>query len=126
MLEITTGISLPYAATIGDGLYIGHYGCIGVHEKVVIGKNCNISQGVSIGVSGYGENRGVPIIGDEVYIASNAVIAGKIKIGDGAVIAAGALILKDVPEKAVMIGNPARLASMEGSKKYIEFQGDDF
>src|SRR5205085_4361981 len=73
LIEITTGICLPYTAVIGPGLYIGHFGNIILNGKAVLGSNCNLSQGVTIGVSGRGAQRGVPRIGDRVYFGANAI-----------------------------------------------------
>lgn len=53
-IEITTGISIPASAFIGHSFYIGHFGGIILNAKSIIGNNCNISQGVTIGVSGIG------------------------------------------------------------------------
>jgi serine O-acetyltransferase len=119
VIEIITGISLPASASIGHSFYIGHFGPIIVHPAAVIGNNCNISQGVTIGISGRDANRGVPVIGDRVYIGPNAVIAGKIKVGDHAVIGALTLVVKDVPENAVVSGVPAIVISLKGSEGYI-------
>nr|MBP9793883.1 serine acetyltransferase [Flavobacterium sp.] len=52
IIEMTTGISIPASVTIGDSFYIGHFGGIILNAKSIIGNNCNISQGVTIGVSG--------------------------------------------------------------------------
>lgn len=52
IVEIMTGISIPYSVKIGKGLYIGHFAGIYINEDVVIGENCNLSQGVTIGVGG--------------------------------------------------------------------------
>ncbi|WP_170108163.1 serine O-acetyltransferase [Flavobacterium sediminis] len=118
-IEITTGISIPASAVIGHSFYIGHFGGIILNANVLMGDNCNISQGVTIGVSGQGSKRGVPIIGDEVYIGANAVLAGKIAIGNKAVIGACSLVTTDVPENAVMLGVPAVKISDKGSTGYI-------
>ena len=81
--------------------------------------NCNISQGVTIGVSGLGEKRGVPIIGNNVYIAANAVCAGKIVIEDNVLIGACSLVNKDVAKNSTVVGVPAIVVSDKGSKGYI-------
>jgi serine O-acetyltransferase len=120
LIEILTGVSLPYAASLGPGLYIGHFGNIIVNEATVMGSCCNLSQGVTIGVSGRGEKRGVPVIGDRVYIGANAVVAGKIEIGDDAVIAANSLVSESVPPSATMIGVPAKVVNFRGSGDYID------
>lgn len=106
-VEIATGICLPREAVIGPGLYIGHFGGVVLHPHVALGANCNISQGVTIGVSGRGDSRGVPVIGERVYVAPHAVIAGKVIVGDGASISANSLVLCDVPAGALAQGVPA-------------------
>lgn len=118
-IEIATGISIPASAKIGHSFYIGHFGGIILNAKVSIGNNCNISQGVTIGVSGQGGKRGVPVIGNDVYIGANAVLAGKISIQDNAVIGACSLVTTDVEENAVMLGVPAIKISEKGSKGYL-------
>lgn len=118
-IEIVTGISLPYSAKIGEQFYIGHFGGIIINSKAVIGNNCNISQGVTIGVNGKGVNRGVPIIGDNVYIGANAVIAGNLKIGDNAVIGANSLVTSSVDSNSTVLGVPAIKVSDNNSEHYI-------
>ena len=119
VVEIVTGITLPSRALIGPGLYIGHHGNIIVHEDAVIGSNCNISQGVTIGTSGRGARRGSPRIGDRVYIATNAVVVGRIVVGDEALIAANSLVTRDVEARTTVMGVPARLVKRRGSSEYI-------
>lgn len=118
-VEVFTGITLPYSAQIGEGLYIGHHSGIIINASAVIGDNCNISQGVTIGVSGRAENRGVPIIGDRVYIGVNAVIAGNINIGDGVVIGANSLVVANVENNTTVLGVPAVKFSDHNSEDYI-------
>lgn len=118
-IEIITGISIPYTASIGDGFYIGHFGQIVINANAVIGNNCNISQGCTIGVSGTGEHRGVPIIGDNVYIGANATIVGKIEIASGTVIGANSLVNRSVEEKCTVLGVPAIVVSNKDSSNYI-------
>jgi serine O-acetyltransferase len=119
LIEISTGISIPASVQIDHSFYIGHFGGIILNANAIIGNNCNISQGVTIGVSGINENRGVPIIGNNVYIGANAVIAGKIKIGNNVLIGACSFVNNDVEENAVMLGVPAIKISNNGSFNYI-------
>lgn len=119
-VEIVTGITLPHQATIGPGLYIGHYGNIIVSPEAVIGHTCNLSQGVTIGVSGRGRRRGVPVIGNRVYIAAHAVVAGKVSIGDDAVIAANSLVIGDVEAHTTVMGVPAQMTNTHGSEAYLD------
>lgn len=118
-IEIITGISLPYSAKIGHSFYIGHFGNIIINANSIVGDNCNISQGVTIGVSGRGKNRGVPTIGNNVYVGANATIVGKIKIGDNAVIGANSLVVKDVLPGTTVVGVPAQVISGNDSTGYI-------
>jgi len=119
IIEILTGISLPYAAIIGECFYIAHYGHIIIHPKAIIGDNCNIAQGVTIGVSGRGDRRGVPVIGNNVFIAANAVIAGKIFVGDNSVIGANSLVVKNIAQGITVVGVPAVKVSDNNSEAYI-------
>lgn len=119
IIEITTGISIPASVQIGHSFYIGHFGGIILNGKTSIGNNCNISQGVTIGVSGQGEQRGVPKIGNNVYIGANAVLIGNIAIEDNVLIGANSLIKMNVSRDAVMLGVPAIAISEKGSEGYI-------
>ncbi len=118
-VEILTGISIPASTKIGHSFYIGHFGGIIINSNAVIGNDCNISQGVTIGVSGRGDQRGVPIIGDRVYMGANAVLAGKITIGNDVVIAANSLIIQDVESGITVAGVPAVKISSNNSADYI-------
>jgi len=117
-VEIMTGVSLPAHAQIGPGLYIGHFGNIIIHPDTVMGANCALSQGVTIGVLG-GERQGVPRLGNNVYVGAGAKILGPITIGDGAVIGANAVVVRDVPAGATAVGVPARNI-LRGDKRQDE------
>lgn len=113
-----TGIHLFPETPIGPGLYIGHYGGIWISPLATLGANCNISQGVVIGVAGTGRDR-APILGDRVWVGPNAVITGPVKVGSGAVIAAASLVTTHIPENAVAIGVPTKILSYTGSANLI-------
>lgn len=106
LLKILWGIELPRSARIGPGLYIGHFGGIIISPAAVIGSNCNLSQSITIGVSGTGERRGVPTIGNNVYIAPGARIFGKISIGDNVKIGANAVVYANIPDNSVVTLSP--------------------
>lgn len=118
-LQIKFGIAISFKAKIGPGLYIGHHGGIVTNEEMQIGKNCNLSHDVTIGVSRRGERAGVPIIGDNVYIGPGAKIFGKITIGNNSAIGANCVVTKDIPENGVVVGIPGKVISYEGSAGYI-------
>jgi serine O-acetyltransferase len=119
MMEIVAGISIPATAKIGHSFYIGHFGGILISPEAIIGTNCNISQGVSIGVSGLGEKRGIPVIGNNVYIGANSVVAGKIIIGNNVLIGACSMVNRSLSDADVALGVPAVVVSQNGSKGYI-------
>ncbi len=93
------------------GTYFPHPLGIVIHKDTIIGKNCTILQNVTIGKGKYNSltGRDVPVIGNNVAIAANAVILGGVTIADNAFIGAGAVVVKDVPQSAVVVGNPARI-----------------
>jgi serine O-acetyltransferase len=113
------GIMIPSVTKIDKGFYIGHFSCIVVSPDAIIGKNVNISQGVTIGRASRGEKEGAAIISDEVYIGPGAKIVGKIIIGNNVAIGANAVVTKDVPPNAVVGGIPAKIISMHGAEGYI-------
>ena len=117
--EIMYGIHIRSEIDIGPGLFIGHFGNIFVGGDTSIGKNCNLSQGVTIGYAGRGENWGLPEIGDNVYIAPGAKIFGKLKIGNNVAIGANAVVTKDLPDNAVAAGIPAKIINYNGSQDFI-------
>lgn len=99
---------IPYTAKIGKGTKFG-YGAIGVvvHARAVIGNNCCIGPNVTIG--GRSGHKAVPVIGDNVNISTGSKVLGSIYIGNNAVIGANAVVIKDVPENAVVAGVPAKI-----------------
>jgi serine O-acetyltransferase len=116
--KVVFGIDLGQAS-IGEGFYIAHHGTIVVNPQVVIGKNCNISQGVTIGKANTGPKAGVPVLGDFVYIGPGAKIFGNIRIGNNVAIGANSVVTTDVPDNGVVVGVPARVVSYDGSTGYI-------
>ena len=87
---------------------------------MTIGDNLNIAAGVTIGKTNRGDKMGVPTIGNKVWIGTNAVIVGKITIGDDVLIAPNAYVNFDVPSHSVVIGNPAVIHEREeATKGYI-------
>lgn len=100
--------SIPYECKIGRNSFLG-YGGIGVviHKNAVIGDNVNIGSNVTIG--GRSNQTAVPVIGNDVYIATGAKILGDICIGDRVVIGANAVVISDVPSDCVVAGVPAKI-----------------
>jgi serine acetyltransferase len=104
-IEIITSIELPADCEIGPGLYIGHFGPLIINGRTKLGRNCNLSQGVTIGTVQRGERQGVPVIGDGVYIGPNAILIGGIEIGHDVAIGAGSVVTNSIPPLAVVAGD---------------------
>lgn len=114
------GIQIPYCTQVGPGFYIGHFGGIVVNGRVSIGRNCNLSHGVTIGLSNRGSRKGWPTIGDNVYIGPGAKIFGAVRIGNNVAIGANSVVTRDVPDNTVVVGIPAQVISHEGAAGYVE------
>jgi serine O-acetyltransferase len=123
--EYKFGISIDYRTEIGPGFYVGHFGTIVINGRARIGRNCNVSQGITIGVSNRGDRKGVPTIGDNVYIGPGAKLFGAIHVGDNVAVGANCVVTKDVPDSSVVVGVPGRVISQDGSKGYINKTGYD-
>jgi serine O-acetyltransferase len=113
--QIKYGFQIYPETQIGEGFYLGHWGSLVINPKTKIGKNCNIAQGVTIGQQNRGKNEGYPVIGDKVWIGPNAVIVGKINIGNNVLIAPNAFVNFDVPDNCVVSGNPAKIYPNENA-----------
>jgi serine O-acetyltransferase len=104
-VEITTGISIPVEATIGKGLRIHHFGGIIIHPQVIIGEECVVYHGVTLG--DLGVRGGAPRIGNRVVIGAGAKVIGPIDIGDDSRIGANAVVVNAVPRGHIAVGVPA-------------------
>lgn len=121
-VRAATGIVLDVDARIGPGFYIGHFGSTFVGPGVVIGRNCSLGQTCVLSGDGSWPETSAPIIGDRVYLAVGVKIIGPYRVGDDAAVGANAVIFDDVPEKATMVGNPARCVNTNGSAKYLRLR----
>jgi serine O-acetyltransferase len=122
--EVLTGIELPPSVEVGAGLYIAHGGTLVVASKAVLGANCTLTHGVTIGHRGGGRQKGdCPVIGDRVYIGPGAAVVGPITVSEDALIGVGAVVVRSVPPRAVVAGNPARVLSLKGSFDLVEYAG---
>ena len=104
-VRLAYDIHLRLSADIGPGLYIGHFGGV-LLDRCRIGTHCSISQSTRIHP---GESASGPILGDRVWIGAHAQIIGAYNIGSGSTISAGAIVTRDIPERTLCMGNPARV-----------------
>ena len=109
-----TGIEIHPGATIGKGLFIDHGTGVVIGETTVIGDNCTIYQNVTLGGTGKDTGKRHPTLGNNVLVGSGAKVLGPFKVGDNARIAAGAVVLSEVPANATAVGVPARVVKVNG------------
>lgn len=115
------GIQTHWRLNVGKGLYIGHFGSIIINGTVTIGDNCNINQGVTIGIENRGKRKGVPTIGNKVWFGANSVVVGNITVGNNVLIAPLTFVNFDVPSDSIVIGNPAKIISdKKATEHYID------
>lgn len=109
------GIDISPKTQIGSGFYVGHAWGININPHAVLGKNINIHKGATIGRTNRGKFKGVPTIGDNVFIGINATVVGGINIGEDVFIAPNSFVNRDVPSHTMVIGNPAQYFPRENA-----------
>ena len=107
-----TGIEIHPAAQIGKGLFIDHGTGVVIGETTIIGDNCTIYQGVTLGGTGKDKGKRHPTIGNNVMIGSGAKVLGPFKVGDNSKIAANAVVLNEVPPNSTCVGVPGRIVAI--------------
>ncbi len=104
-----TGIEIHPAAKIGRGLFIDHGAAVVIGETAEVGDGCTIYQGVTLGGTGKNTGKRHPTLGNNVMVGAGAKVLGPFKVGDNAKIAAGAVVLKEVPADSTAVGIPAKI-----------------
>lgn len=113
------GIAIPEYTVIGPGLFINRFGGIYIHGDAIMGCNINVTHGVLLGQTNRGARAGAPIVGDRSFLGAGAKILGRVTLGHDSAVGANAVVTKDVPDKGVVGGIPAKLLSQDGSDGYI-------
>ena len=111
-----TGIEIHPGAKIGRRLVIDHGTGVVIGETAEIGDDVLIYQGVTLGGTGKDHGKRHPTIGNNVMISAGAKVLGPFKVGDNSRVAAGAVVLKEVPENCTVVGVPARIVRRDGLK----------
>ena len=117
-----TGIEIHPGAKIGRRLVIDHGMGIVIGETAEVGDDCLIYHGVTLGGTGKDQGKRHPTLGNNVLLSTGSKVLGPFKVGDGARIAANAVVLKEIPENATAVGVPARVVRIAGEK--TNFVGD--
>lgn len=115
-----TGIEIHPGATIGKGLVIDHGTGVVIGETAEIGDNVTIYQGVTLGGTGKDTGKRHPTIGNNVMIGAGAKVLGPFKVGDNSRIAAGAVVLSEVPSDSTAVGVPARVVKRGGVRLELD------
>jgi serine O-acetyltransferase len=118
-LKVKYGFDISYRTQIGNGFYIGHFGNVVIHGDTIIGNNCNISQGITFGVSNAGSRIGVPKIGNNVFVGPGACIFGNINIGNHVTIGANAVVTDDIPDFHTVLSPVTTIINKDLSSFYI-------
>ena len=112
--KFCTGVEIHPGAKIGTGVFIDH-GCgIVIGETAEVGDGCTLYQGVTLGGTGKDTGKRHPTLGKNVTVGSGAKVLGPFTIGDNSKIAAGAVVLKEIPPNATAVGVPAQVVKLDG------------
>lgn len=115
-----TGIEIHPGATIGRRVFIDHGMGVVIGETAVIGDDCTLYHGVTLGGTSWNKGKRHPTLEQGVVIGAGAKVLGPITIGKGAKIGSNAVVVKDVPENATAVGIPARILEQESNKQRDE------
>lgn len=116
LVRFFTGIEIHPGAQIGRRFFIDHGMGVVIGETTVIGDDCTIYQGVTLGGTGKDTGKRHPTLGNNVMVGSGAKILGPFTVGNNSKIAAGAVVLSEVPPNSTCVGVPARIVKREGVK----------
>jgi len=111
-----TNIEIHPGAEIGRRLFIDHGTGVVVGETTIIGDDCTLYQGVTLGGTGKDKGKRHPTLGNRVMVGAGAKVLGPITIGNDVRIAAGAVVLTDIPDNCTAVGVPARVVRRGGAK----------
>src|SRR4030042_1717368 len=111
-----TGIEIHPGAQIGKRFFIDHGMGVVIGETAIVGDDVLLYQGVTLGGTGLEKGKRHPTIGHNVVIGAGAKVLGNIIIGDNSYIGANAVVVKDVPANATVVGVPGRVTKQDGKK----------
>lgn len=104
-----TGIEIHPGASIGKNFFIDHGMGVVIGETAIIGDNCLVYQGVTLGGTGKEQGKRHPTIGNNVTLGAGAILLGNITIGDNSNVGAGSVVIKSAKENSTLVGVPARV-----------------
>ena len=116
LARFVTGIEIHPGATIGKNFFIDHGAGVVIGETAEIGDNCTLYQGVTLGGTGKDTGKRHPTLGNNVMVGAGAKVLGPFRIGDNSKIAAGAVVLEEIPPDSTAVGIPARVVRRKGER----------
>jgi len=115
--RFVTGIEIHPGARIGSGFFIDHGMGVVIGETAEIGNNCTLYHGVTLGGTSWAKEKRHPTLGDDVVIGSGAKVLGPFTVGSGSKIGSNSVVVKEVPEKATVVGVPGRMVLSEEERR---------
>lgn len=107
--RLLTGIEIHPGAIIGSGFFIDHGMGVVIGETAVIGNNCTLYHGVTLGGTSWAKEKRHPTLGDNVVVGAGAKILGPFKVGDNSKVGSNSVVVKEVPPNATVVGIPGRV-----------------
>ncbi|CAG0909176.1 unnamed protein product, partial [Cyprideis torosa] len=114
--RLLTGIEIHPGAVIGRRFFIDHGMGVVIGETAEIGDDCTLYHGVTLGGTSWEEGKRHPTLGDNVIVGAGAKVLGPITIGNGARIGSNAVVVRDVPHNATVVGIPGRVIGASGAR----------
>ena len=111
-----TNIEIHPGAQIGRRFFIDHGTGVVIGETAIIGDDCTIYQGVTLGGTGKDHGKRHPTLGNNVLVGAGAKVLGPFTIGDNSNVAAGSVVLSAIPENSTAVGSPARVVKQNGKR----------
>lgn len=115
--RFVTGIEIHPGAKIGRGFFIDHGMGVVIGETAEIGDNCTLYHGVTLGGTSWAKEKRHPTLGNDVVIGSGAKVLGPFTVGDGSKIGSNSVVVKEVPNRATVVGVPGRTVLSEEEKR---------
>ena len=111
-----TGVEIHPGAQIGRRFFIDHAMGVIIGETTVIGDDCTLYQGVTLGGTGHETGKRHPTLGDNVLVGVGACVLGNVYVGSGSKVGGGAVVVDDVPENSTVVGIPGRVVRRDGKR----------
>jgi serine O-acetyltransferase len=115
-----TGVEIHPAAKIGKRLFLDHGSGIVIGETTIIGDDCTLYQGVTLGGTGKDKGKRHPTLGNNVMVGAGARVLGPFKVGDNSKIAANAVVLEEIPPNSTAVGVPARIVDRRSDNRILD------